>query len=558
MNNNIYDAIVIGGGMTGSYAAKNLCEAGLKTLLLERGPSRKHPESYSESSKDPWDYRYRGIIAENLKRQQPVQSNIFLYTDATAKSFVDDVKNPYSTTANKPFNWYRAYQLGGKSLQWGRQCYRWSDLDFAANKRDGIGIDWPLRYRDIAPFYEEVEKFVGISGQVEGLPQLPDGHYQPPMPMNDMEFAMRAIAATHWPERRITMGRVANLTKPHNDRGPCIYRDKCALGCPHGGYYSGLSGALPVASATGKLTVKCDAIVERIIYDKARRRAKSVRVLDANSGQDQEYSAPIIFVCAGTLNSTWLLLNSAEADGVGTASGELGHNLMDHHHMVASAVVIGGPKTFPQGRRPTRCYMPRYRNLNGGDEAGFRRGYAFELGAQREDWTKEFHSTAIGVELKARLSQWGAWRIIMVGYGEMLPDHSNRVSLDHLNRDAWGLPSLKIDAEFKANELEMNADMTASSLEMLEAFGGTESVIWQQMSKLGESIHEMGTARMGRDPATSVLDPFNRLWDAPNVYVTDGAAMASSACQNPSLTYMALTARAVGHAVAALRNNGGV
>ncbi len=544
-NNKQYDAIVIGGGMSGSYAAKELCQAGMKTLLLERGPEKHHPSSYTETNKEPWDYRFRGILQKAQQQQQPVQSKLFLHTEASAKSFVNDLDSPYTTTNDTSFDWFRSYQLGGKSMQWGRQCYRLSDLDFNANKNSTHGNDWPLRYKDIQAFYDEVEKFVGVSGQNEGLSQLPDGHFQPPMPMNDMEISMRDTIKKKWHERHMIMGRVANLTQPHNGRGQCISRDKCALGCPHGGYYSGLSGAIPAALATGNLDIVCDSIVERIIYDKTAKKGKAVRVIDANTLKDKEYSAPNIFVCAGTLNSTWLLLNSALADGVGLASGQLGHNLMDHHNMVVSAVIPEGPKTYPQGRRPTRCYLPRYRNLKNNDKLGFTRGYGFELSGHREDWTREFGSKTIGTELKDSINSWGDWRIVMVGYGECLPYYENTIALNFDKRDAWGLPTLNINAEFKDNEKKMNKDMHASAKEILNELGAVDQTIWGDMSAPGGSIHEMGTARMGSNPETSVLDPYNRMWEANNVYVTDGSAMPSSACQNPSLTYMALTSRAV-------------
>lgn len=550
-----YHAIVIGGGMTGGYAAKELCQAGLKVLLLERGPEMQHPQSYQNALKKPWEFPYRGIVDATLMASHNVQSHNHIFTAATSDSFVNDKENPYSTPEDKPFYWFRSYQLGGKSLLWGRQSYRWSDLDFSANHKEAVGTDWPVRYKDIEKYYGAVEQFIGVSGMREGLPQLPDGHFLPPMAMNDMEIFAKQKINQKWPERLMTIGRSANLTRNHAGRGACIYRNRCAQGCPQGGYYSALSGAIPAAQATGNLTLQCNAIVERLLYDKVNAKATGVRVIDSSSMQDSEYTADIIFVCAGTLNSTWLLMNSASADGIGNESGQLGHNLMDHHNILVSSLIDGGPATFPQGRRPTPCYLPRYRNLNGGNQDGFSRGYGFEFRAEREDWRRGLSDSSLGAAWKDSLSTWGAWRGTLIGYGETLPHYDNRVELDYGTLDKWGLPALKIQMEFKQNERAMNRDMIDSAITMLAEMGGNKPEVWRSLSVPGRTIHEMGTARMGKHRATSVLDPWNRMWEASNVFVTDGAAMASSACQNPSLTYMAMTARACSKAVSELRHS---
>jgi len=549
--NRKFDAIVIGGGMTGGYAAKELCQAGLKVLLLERGPARKHPDSYATTEKEPWDFRFRGLITDRLKKRYPIQSRNHVFTEATAHQFANDLDHPYSTPQEEPFVWFRSYQLGGRSLLWGRQCYRWSDLDFSANQREATGTDWPLRYADIASYYDDVESFVGVSGQKEHLAHLPDGRFLPPMRMNALELLAKDKLAQRWPGRTLTIGRTANLSQPHNGRGACVNRLRCAEGCPHGGYYSALSGAIPAAMATGNLTIRCDTIVERIIYDKASARAKSVRTIDANTREDNEFSADLIFVCAGTLNSTWLLLNSADVAGVGMESNQLGHNLMDHHNCILSANIEAGPDTFPKGRRPTPCYLPRYRNLGAHPDADFKRGYGFEIQTDRDDWRRGLTDNGIGAGWKDGLSDWGPWRVTFVGYGETLPYHDNQVDLDRDRLDKWGLPTLRIRCRFKENELRMNEDMIRSATEMLELLGAKEIETWCQISAPGTIIHEMGTARMGKNRETSVLDPWNRMWEAQNVFVTDGAAMPSSACQNPSITYMALTARACKKALAA-------
>ncbi len=548
-----YDAIIIGGGMTGGYAAKELCQAGLKVLLLERGPERHHPESYTNAGKAPWEFPYRGVISDSLVASHPVQSHNHFFTDATADAFVNDVDHPYASPDDKPFMWFRSYQLGGKSLLWGRQSYRWSDLDFSANARENIGNDWPLRYADLQRYYDQVERFIGVSGSPEGLAQLPDGHYLPPMAMNDMELLARKKIATKWSERRLTIGRTANLTRDHQGRGACVYRNRCAQGCPQGGYYSALSGAIPAAQATGNLTIRCDAIVERLLYDKRHAKAKAVRIVDANTGQDYEYHAKVIFVCAGTLNSTWILMNSASAEGIGYESGQLGHNLMDHHNTIVSSIIDDGPNTYPQGRRPAPCYLPRFKNLDGGQTAGFKRGYGYEIRADREDWRRGYADANLGSQWKDSLSNWGVWRVTLIGYGETLPHDDNRIELNDVQRDAWGMPTLKIIAGFRDNEKIMNQNMIESAKEMLGELGGNQPEIWRELSVPGRCIHEMGTARMGKNRETSVLDPWNRMWEASNVFVTDGAAMASSACQNPSLTYMAMTARACEKAVTDLR-----
>jgi choline dehydrogenase-like flavoprotein len=545
-----FDAIVVGSGITGGLAAKELTERGLRTLVLERGRNVAHGVDYPTATTPPWKVPHRGMATRELIAEYPVLRRARLAYEPNASFWANEHDCPYVET--KPFDWLRGYQVGGRSLTWGRHCYRWSDTDFEANAIEGVGVDWPLRYRDIAPWYDHVERFIGVSGSAEGLPQLPDGQFLPPMELNVVEKDVAARIRQRWNDRRLIIGRIANLTQAHNGRGPCQYRDKCWLGCPYGAYYSTQSASLPAAAATGKLTLRPFSIVREIRYDRDRKRATGVAVLDAETKQEIDYTANVVFLCASTFNSTWILMNSATdvwPDGLGSSSGELGHNVLDHHLRAgASGRVEGYEDRYVYGRRPCGFYVPRFRNL-GAERRDYVRGFAYQGSASRQDWTRDIAELGIGAPLKEALTEPGSWTIGMTGFGETLPYHDNRVSLDKTKQDKWGLPVLAFDCRLRDNERRMRQDMMHDAAEMLEAAGVKDVRPTSGSYTFGEGIHEMGTARMGSDPKTSVLNANNQVWDAPNVFVTDGACMASSSCVNPSLTYMALTARAVDFAV---------
>jgi choline dehydrogenase-like flavoprotein len=462
---------------------------------------------------------------------------------------------PY--TEVKPFNWWRAYQLGGRSILWGRQSYRWSDFDFAGNAKDGWAIDWPIRYKDIEPWYDHVERFAGVSGSKEGLPQLPDGQFLPPMEMNCVERDVASRIKDHYKGmRHMIIGRVANLNAPIPGRTQCQFRNRCWEGCPFGGYFSTQSSTLPAAMGTGRLTVRPFSIVTRIIYDKDTRKAKGVEVLDAETNKTYTFYAKIVFLNASTLNSAWILMNSATdiwPDGLGSSSGELGHNIMDHHYNLgASGVMEGYEDKYVYGRRANGIYVTRFANLFG-DKRDYLRGFGYQGGAGRNGWQRNVAELSIGAEFKEALTEPGEWTMGIGGFGELLPYHENKISLDKDKKDKWGLPILAMDAEIKDNEKKMRKDIVIEAVAMLEAAGVKQVSSHDTGHHVGDGIHEMGSARMGHDPKTSVLNGHNQVWDAKNVFVTDGACMTSSACQNPSLTYMALTARAADFAVEELK-----
>jgi choline dehydrogenase-like flavoprotein len=554
-----YDAIVVGSGITGGWAAKELCEKGLKVLVLERGPLIEHGKYATEWTK-PWELPHRGRGDRELyDAQYPVQSTCYAFGEATDHMFVNDKQHPYVTPEDKPYHWIRGYHLGGRSLMWGRQCYRWSEMDFGANARDGFGVDWPIRYADIAPWYSYVERFVGISGQAEGLPQIPDGEFMPPMEMNCAEQFLKQGIERAFPGRRMTIGRVANHTAPREGRGQCQYRDQCTRGCSYGGYFSSLSGTLPAAQQTGNLTVVTDAIVHSVVYDEQQGRASGVRVIDRVTREDREYTARIVFLCASALGTAQVMLNSRSArfpDGIANGSGELGHNLMDHPYQVgANADVPGFDDRYFFGRRPNGIYIPRFRNLRGpdSDRLGFVRGYGYQGAASRGGWGHAASMEGVGADFKHGLRTPGAWRMWMGAWGEQLPRHDNYVALDPGHTDEWGIPLLRIHADWSDNERRMMNDAADQAAEMLEAAGCVNVSPFRAIAPPGACIHEMGTARMGRDPRTSVLNSHNQAHEVPNLFVTDGACMTSSACQNPSITYMALTARAAEFAVEELK-----
>ncbi len=553
MSNQNYDAIVVGSGISGGWAAKELTEKGLKTLLLERGRNVEHVKDYKNATKAPWQFQHRGERTQEMIKNYPVLKRDYPLSEKNLDFWVNEKESPYVEV--KRFDWYRGYQVGGRSLTWGRQTYRWSDMDFDANKKDGIAIDWPVRYDEIAPWYSHVEKFVGISGSIENIPYLPDGEFLPPMELNCVEKDVAArIKKEYDNQRQMIIGRVAHVTGPLAGRGNCQFRNKCSLGCPFGGYFSTQSSTLPAAMSTGNLTLRPHSIVTKILYDKDTKKATGVEVLDAETNQTYEYKAKVIFLCASTINSTWVLMNSATdvwEGGLGSSSGELGRNLMDHHFRAgASGRAEGYEDKYYYGRRPNGVYVPRFRNIN--DKRDYIRGFGYQGGASREGWGREIAELGIGSELKDALAQPGDWRIGLTAFGETLPYHENRVFLDPNVKDKWGLPVVAIDAETKENEKMMRIDMMEDAKEMLEKAGMKDVSTYDAGYALGQGIHEMGTARMGHSPKTSVLNKHNQIWDALNVYVTDGSFMTSSNCVNPSLTYMAFTARAVDHAVSEL------
>ncbi|GAC1381020.1 MAG: GMC family oxidoreductase [Ginsengibacter sp.] len=555
MPTNTYDAIVIGSGISGGWAAKELTEKGLKTIMLERGRNIEHVKDYVNATKGPWEFPHRGGRTQQMINDYPVLKRDYPLNETNLDYWASDKESPY--TEVKRFDWFRGYHVGGRSLMWGRQSYRWSDFDFEANAKDGIAIDWPIRYKDIAPWYDYVEKFAGISGNKDGLAQLPDGHFMPPMDMNVVEKDVAARLKEHYKNQRaMIIGRTANITEPLPGRTNCQYRNKCWLGCPFGAYFSTQSSTLPAATASGNLTVRPWSIVTKILYDKDKKKATGVEVLDAQTNQTYQYFAKIVFLNASTFNSAWILMNSATdiwPDGLGSSSGELGHNIMDHHLGVgAGGQVEGYDDKYVFGRRANGIYIPRYRNLFS-DKRDYIRGFGYQGGANRAGWGRDIAEMNIGGEFKDALSEPGPWSIGMGGFGEILPYHENKITLDKTKKDKWGLNVLAFDAEWKENERKMRIDMKNDAVEMLTAAGVKNVKGYEGDGTMGRGIHEMGTARMGADPKTSVLNKWNQVWDAQNVFVTDGSFMTSAACVNPSLTYMAMTARAADHAVSELK-----
>ena len=557
MENNTYDAIVVGSGISGGWAAKELCEKGLKVLMLERGGPYDHVKDYKTAQKNPWEMEHRGRTTQEQKKNYPVIHRGWAAAEEVMDGWANEKDCPYTET--KPFTWWRSYRMGGRSILWGRQSYRWSPMDFEANEKDNVGVPWPIGYDDLAPWYDHVEKFAGISGSIEQLPQLPDGQFLPPMELNCVEKDIaERIKKEYHEKRHLIIGRVANLTAEIPGRTKCQFRNRCWEGCPFGGYFSTQSSTLPAAMKTGNLTVRPYSLVKEVLYDKDTKKSTGVEVLDTETNQTIEFKSKIVFLCASTLNTAWILMNSATEvwpEGMGSSSGELGHNVMDHHYNIgASGTVEGFEDQYVYGRRANGFYIPRFVNL-GGDKRDYLRGFGYQGGAGRQGWGREIAELQLGGDLKDALTEPGQWTIGATGFGEILPYHENKVSLDKNVKDKWGLPVLNMDAELKENELKMRKDMQQEMRAMLEASGVKNVNTYDGGHALGHGIHEMGTARMGRDPKTSVLNKWNQVWDCTNVYVTDGACMTSSACQNPSLTYMALTARAADHAVSELKKN---
>lgn len=557
VSQNHYDAIVVGSGISGGWAAKELTEKGLKVLLLERGRPLEHIKDYTNAFKEAWDYPHRDKATEQMKQDYPVLKRDYPLNESTFGMWANEKDSPY--VEKKRFDWYRGYQMGGRSLLWGRQSYRLNEQDFLANTKEGIAVDWPIRYADLAPWYDYVEGFAGISGNRDGLDVLPDGNYLPAMELNIVEKDIAArIKKTFGGSRHLICGRTANITepKPEQNRVNCQYRAKCWLGCPFGAYFSTQSATLPAAVKTGNLTVRPYSIVTQVLYDQDKKRARGVEVLDSETQQTYEFTSKIIFLNASTFNSTWILMNSATdiwPGGLGSSSNALGRNVMDHHlNTGAVAEVDGYLDSYYFGRRPTGFYVPRFRNW-GSDKRDYLRGFGYQGRASRQDWRRDIAEMSIGLDLKQALTEPGHWTIGMGGFGEMLPHHDNRIYLDPKVKDKWGLPVLTMEVELKDNEIRMRKDMMQDAVEIFEAVGLKNVQGFDRGYNPGQGIHEMGTARMGRDPKTSVLNGNNQVWDALNVFVTDGACMTSASCVNPSLTYMALTARAAHFAVEALK-----
>lgn len=565
-----YDAIVVGSGISGGWAAKELAEKGLKTIVLERGRKVEHVVDYVTANNETWDYpgNSEESSIEELKEYEVQKRTGYTVRRGQRHWFVKDTEHPFVEI--KPFNWMRGYHLGGRSITWGRQSYRLSEMDFAANAKDGIAVDWPIRYADMKPWYDYVESFIGVSGQNEGLAQLPDGNFLPPMQMNNVEKKFKAGVAQNFGGRTITIGRTAHMTGPlshdkSKGRGQCQYRNRCIRGCPYGAYFSSLSSTLPVAEQTGNLTIVCNSIVSEIIYDPETNLAKGVRVIDAITKETREVFAKIIFCNASAIATASILLNSKSdrfPNGLGNDSGELGHNLMDHHLGVgARGEFEGFDGEYYKGRRPSGLYVPRFRNIDAKSKRkDFIRGFGYQGGASREGWYKVIKEMKLGKELMDSLQVPGKWTLGIGGFGECLPDHRNKMWMDDSKLDPFGMPMVTIDAAWQENELVMRKDMAISAAEMLEAAGAKNVRSFDGIDDndkknraMGIGIHEMGTARMGRDPKTSVLNKYNQVHACKNVFVTDGAAMTSAGCQNPSLTYMALTARAANHAVEELK-----
>lgn len=556
-----YDAIVVGTGISGGWAAKELCENGLKTLVLERGPMVKHRDDYTTANKDPWDFPNGGRpTREDLKKQEKQARTGYTVGAASKHWFVNDLEHPYNET--KRFDWMRGYHVGGRSIMWGRQSYRWSDIDFAANKTDGHGVDWPVRYKDIAPWYDKVESFIGVSGENLGLPQLPDGVFEPMMPLTCVEQHFREKVAESFDGRVVTAGRTAHITSDKKFEGDgrvrCQYRNRCIRGCPYGGYFSSNSSTLPTAVKTGNMTLRPDSIVHEVIYDPDTKKATGVKVIDRETKEEFEFKARVIFLCASAIASTSILMQSRSdrfPNGLGNDSDQLGRNIMDHHLGVgASGKFDGFEDKYYKGRKPSGIYVPRFRNLGGSSNSDkFIRGYGYQGGSGRGNWEEAVAELSFGKEYKDAMLKPGGWTMGIGGFGEVLPYEDNRMTLDYEKTDKWGLPTVTFDAEFRENEWNMREDMKNQAVEMLTKAGMRDVQPFDNPGALGLGIHEMGTARMGRDPKTSVVNGYNQVHNCKNVYVTDGAFMTSASCVNPSLTYMAFTARAANHAAQELK-----
>lgn len=557
-SNEMYDAIVVGTGISGGWAAKELCENGLKTLVLERGRMVTHIKDYPTANLDPWDMPNNGDLTPEQKSRQEKQARTGYTVRAESSHwFVDDLTHPYNET--KRFDWMRGYHVGGRSIMWGRHSYRWSDLDFEANAKDGVAVDWPVRYKDIAPWYDRVEEYIGVSGENLGLSQLPDGKFEPMMQLNCVEQHFREQVAEQFDGRVVTAGRVAHITsdKKYDGRSKCQFRNRCIRGCPFGGYFSSVSSTLPAAERTGNMTLRDNSIVHEVIYDAATGKASGVKVIDRETKESMVFNAKIVFLCASAMASSAILMQSKSErfpNGLGNDSDQLGRNIMDHQLGVgASGSFDGFEDKYYKGRKPNGVYIPRFRNLDTNTKKDYLRGFGYQGGASRGNWEEAIAEHAFGKELKEAVLKPGGWTMGIMGFGEVLPYEENRFTLDYDNLDEWGLPTLTFDAEFKDNEWKMREDMKAQAVAMLEQAGFKNVNAYDNPGALGLGIHEMGTARMGRDPKTSVLNGYNQVHACPNVFVTDGSFMTSASCVNPSLTYMAFTARAANYAAEQLK-----
>jgi choline dehydrogenase-like flavoprotein len=557
---NTYDAIVIGTGMSGGWAMKELTEKGLKVLALERGRNIEHVKDYDTAMLNKWEIMHRGRVTQAFTEENPILVRSGVVDEFTTKMFVHDKEHLY--VQDKPFDWIRGYQVGGRSLMWGRWTQRWGEADFEANAKEGIGIDWPIRYKDIAPWYSYVEKFAGIAGNKDGLAQVPDGEFLPPFDMTDFEKYIKQKIETNYPGRNLIISRTANLTKPNEihtslGRGQCQARDLCSRGCPFGAYFSTQSATLPAARKTGNLTLQTDTVVHSIIYDEAKQKATGVRVIDAHTKKMTEYFAKIIFLNAGSINSNLTLLNSTSnrfPNGLGNDSGVLGHYIMTHNYRVrASGTFDGMQDSYYSGRRPNGVYMPRFRNFGNDKQADFKRGYALACSSNRQGWSRGNNMDEIGTALKEKLTEPGPWFFFATAMGEMLPYKDNLVWLDKNGKDEWGIPLLHADVRWHENEDLMAKDAVEQMREMFDKAGLKNIQSEDNHQAPGKDIHEMGGCRMGNDPKDSMLNKWNQLHAVKNVFVTDGACMTSSACQNPSLTYMAITARAADYAVSEMK-----
>lgn len=560
-----FDVIVVGSGMSGGWVAKEMCEQGFKVAVIERGRSISPTEDYSDFI-DPWDVEHLNRKTAQDLEDYRIQSEVYAFQSYTRQFWVKDTEHPYETAEGTDFRWLRGYHEGGKSIMWARQSYRLSEIDFSANKTDGHGVDWPVRYDDLSPWYDYVERFAGISGSVEGLEILPDGIYQPPHDLTCAELDFRDKIEAEFPGRRVIPGRAANLTEPTQEqmdlgRGKCQARNHCFQGCSFGAYFSSNSATLPAARRTGNLTFISDRAVHKIIVDEATGKAAGVEAVDTKTGERSRVTARVVFLNAGTIPSTMIMLNSASErapNGLGNSSGQLGRNLMDHHSGARGSAILPGhldKHTF--GRRPNGFYIPRFRNHT--EEAeGFVRGYGYQGGAMRTSWWSAMDKKGIGHDLKFDARTPGPWRISVVAFGEVLPNERNQIRLHPNKTDKWGFPIPILDAAWGENERNMVRQATRDTRAMLEAAGGidiqTEDPDTVEPSPPGIGIHEMGTARMGRDPSTSVLNKWNQSWDIPNLFITDGSFMSSGGCQNPSLTYMAFSARAANHAAELMKD----
>ena len=546
---NTFDAIVVGSGISGGWAAKELTEGGLKTLVLERGRNVEHIKDYPTAHKHPWEFAHGTHLSKEELAERPIQSS---HCNATDKHFyVKDSEHPY--IQEKPFKWIRGYQVGGRSLTWGRQSYRLSEMDFEANKKDGHGVDWPIRYTDIEKWYDYVEQYVGISGTMEGLPHLPDGKFLPEIPLNAVEKHLKQSIGKHYQDRRLINGRVANLTEKKKGRGPCMYRNLCSRGCPFGGYFSSNSSTLLDAHNSDNLTLRENSVVKEVVYDAATKKAVGVTIIDAITKEELTYYADIIFLNASAIATAAILLNSVSEsfpNGLGNSSLQVGHNVMDHVVNEGTYGTYNGLlDKYYEGRSPSTIYIPRFQNLDGNTETtDFIRGYGIQGKGKRENWQSKA-TEGFGVALKAQLEKPGKWKISLGGRGEVLPNYDNKISLDFQNRDQWGLPLVKVHFEYGENDLAMMEHMTKASEDMLRKAGFENVGSYRNSPPPGSAVHEMGTARMGNDPKTSVLNRYNQMHDVKNVFITDGSCMTSAGCQNPSLTYMALTARACHYAI---------